>query len=111
WPMQTPRPDSATLGGRTATSKRGGHMRAKDVMTTAVITVQPDTTVQEIARLMLECRVSAVPVVENRNLVGIVSEGDLMRRPEAGTQRKPSWWLRMLMEPAERAAEYVKTHG
>ncbi len=47
---------------------------------------------------------------DNR-LVGIVSEGDLMRRPESGTERRPSWWLRLLMLPENDARRYVKTHG
>ena len=62
-------------------------MQVRDVMTTRVITVGPDTEVAEIARCLLENRISAVPVVEtDGRLVGVVSEGDLMRRSESGTE-------------------------
>ena len=60
-------------------------MHARDVMTTDVITVGPETTIGEIAALLLDRRISAVPVIENGDIVGIVSEGDLMRRPETDT--------------------------
>ena len=71
-------------------------MKAKDVMTTEVLTVTPDTTVEEIAKLMLEHRISGVPVADEQGAVlGIVSEGDLIRRPEIGTdqaRRATSWF-------------------
>lgn len=87
-------------------------MYARDVMTTKVATVSPDTHVDEVARTLLERHVSAVPVVNDEGrVVGIVSEGDLMRRPEIGTERHPSWWLNLLAAPEERALTYVKTHG
>jgi CBS domain-containing protein len=87
-------------------------MRAKDVMTSPAVTVTPETTVQDIAKLLIERRISAVPVVDNgERLIGIVSEGDLMRRVENGGETHRSWWLRLLSEPTERAADYVKTHG
>ncbi len=87
-------------------------MLARDVMTRNVVTVEPDTPVTEIARLLLEKRISGVPVVErDGRLVGIVSEGDLMRRVEEGRARSGSWWLAMLGIPEERAIEYVRTHG
>ena len=60
-------------------------MRAMDVMTTAVVTVSPDSTVQDLAKLMSERGISGVPVVENGRLVGIVSKGDLLHRAETGT--------------------------
>lgn len=87
-------------------------MQAKDVMTTDVVTVGPDTSVNEIAARLLERRISAVPVVDQAGkVIGIVSEGDLMRRPETGTERQPSWWLRLFGERAELAREFVKEHG
>jgi CBS-domain-containing membrane protein len=87
-------------------------VKAKDIMTTAVISVRPETDVREIARLLLDCRISAVPVVaDGGKLIGIVSEGDLMRRPETGSERIPSWWLDMFASPEDSAWEYVKTHG
>lgn len=87
-------------------------MQAKDVMTTSVVTVNPDTDVHEIARRLVERGISAVPVVDGSGRpVGIVSEGDLMRRSESGTERHPSWWLRLFASPEEKARDYVKTHG
>lgn len=87
-------------------------MQAKDVMTIDVETVTPDTEVGEIARRLIARNISAVPVVDsNGKVVGIVSEGDLMRRSENETERRPSWWMRVLADPEERARDYVKTHG
>jgi CBS domain-containing protein len=87
-------------------------MQVRDVMTTRVITVGPDTEVAEIARCLLENRISAVPVVEtDGRLVGVVSEGDLMRRSESGTEHRTSWWLSLLLLPERRATDYLKTHG
>ena len=88
-------------------------MLARDVMTTKVVSVSPDALVSEIANLLLKSRISAVPVVDAENrVVGIVSEGDLMRRPESGTEkRRASWWLTLFSMPGEMAAEYSKTHG
>lgn len=87
-------------------------MQAKDVMTTQVVTVSPDTPVADIAKRLIERRISAVPVVEDDGrLIGIVSEGDLMRRPESGGERHRSWWLPLVAEPETQAREYVKSHG
>src|SRR5512140_2814881 len=87
-------------------------MLVRDVMVAPVITVKPSTTVKEVAELFLEKRISAAPVVESeQRLVGIVSEGDLLHRVEAGTERHRSWWLRVLTESDTLAAEYVKSHS
>jgi len=87
-------------------------MQAKDVMTTKVVTVRPDTRVEHIAALLLERRISGVPVIDaDGRVVGIVTEGDLMRRPDIGTERHRGWWLRMFGDERERAAEYARAHG
>ena len=87
-------------------------MKARDVMTKSVVTVRPETTVREIARRLIERNVSAVPVVDvEERVVGIVSEGDLMRRPESETERQPSWWLHLFAGAEEWAQQYVKSHG
>ncbi len=87
-------------------------MRAKDVMTTNVVTVSPETTVEDIAKTMMDHRISAVPVVDGAGaLIGIVSEGDLMRRPESETERHPSWWLTFIGGSVETITEYIKSHG
>ena len=95
-------------------------MRAIDVMTVNVITVDPDTSVQEVAQLLSERGISGVPVVDAADrLIGIVSEGDLLHRVETGTERRPerltgrrsSWWLDTIGSPQELARDYLKSHG
>ena len=87
-------------------------MRADDIMSVDVVTVAPDTNIIDVAKTLIEYNVSAVPVVDSdRRLVGLVSEGDLMRRPESGTERHPSWWLTLLANSDERARTFVKSHG
>jgi len=87
-------------------------MKAKDIMSIQVVTAAPDATVQEIARRLLQHQISAVPVVDEQGrVVGMVSEGDLVRRVEAGTEKRRSWWLRMLVDPAVLSTDYVKSHA
>jgi CBS domain-containing protein len=87
-------------------------MKARDIMSTPVITVGPDTPVREIAGLLFKHRISAVPVLEDGKLAGIVSEADLMHRHEIGTddRRPDSWWGRFL-GPDRSVASYVKSHA
>jgi len=86
-------------------------MQARDIMTPDVICVAPATPVAEVVRTMLEHRISAVPVLDDGLLVGIISEGDLLRRVETGTDAPPSRWLELLHSGDARASDYVKTHG
>jgi CBS domain-containing protein len=87
-------------------------MRASDVMVTDVITVKPNSSVQEVAELLLADRISAVPVIDDAGkLVGMVSEGDLLRRSEADTGHERAWWLRLLMGRENLAAEYLREHS
>jgi CBS domain-containing protein len=87
-------------------------MNAKDVMTREVISVAPDATVLQAARLMLQHRISGLPVIDSTGkLVGILSEGDFLRRRETQTERRRSRWLEFLMGPGKMAAEYTQTHG
>jgi cytochrome c2/CBS domain-containing protein len=91
-------------------------MRAMDVMTPHVITVDPDTSVQALARLLSERGISGVPVVDrDERLVGTVSEGDLLHRPETGTERRiehrRSRWLDRIASDEDLAREYTKSHG
>lgn len=87
-------------------------MRAADIMTTAVIAVGVDVTVREIADLLLKHRISAVPVVDaDQRVVGIVSEGDLMRHAETETGPRLSSWLAAITTSEERAVQYIKSHG
>jgi CBS domain-containing protein len=86
-------------------------MKASDVMTTAVVTVRPEAAVADVARLMLDRHISGVPVVDDRErLVGIVTEGDLMRRAELTAGGEP-WWQSLAASPEQKARAYVKGHG
>lgn len=85
-------------------------MQAVDVMTPNVISVNPGADVQEIASLLVEHGISAVPVVDNDGQVlGIVSEGDLMRRVESEGDKHKSWWLKWLS--GNNPVDYIKSHG
>ena len=87
-------------------------MRAKDLMTTDVIAVGADATVKAVAQIMLSHRISAVPVTDKEGrLLGIVSEGDLLRRAETGTEPRRSWWLDLIASAEERADDYVRSHA
>lgn len=87
-------------------------MKAADVMTTDVITARPEDRVEDIAHLLVGNRISGVPVVDDSGrMIGIVSEGDLMRRGESGTEHRRAWWLDLLTTREELASEYVKEHG
>src|SRR5215813_3237732 len=87
-------------------------MRARDVMVRAVATTTPETTVEKVARLMINLRISGVPVLDrNGQLAGIVTEGDLLRRAETGTERRRSRWSRWFSANSRLAAEYIKSHA
>jgi CBS-domain-containing membrane protein len=87
-------------------------MKATDVMVSNVITVDVNTTIGEVAAILLNNRISAAPVVDEKGgLVGIVSESDLMRRPEIGTTRRHSWWLELISTKWASANEYIKSHS
>jgi CBS domain-containing protein len=87
-------------------------MKARDVMAHPVISVDADTPVQVAIRLMLQKKISGMPVVDGSgNLLGMVTEGDFLRRAEAGTEHKQSRWLDFLMGPGQLADQYTKAHG
>lgn len=87
-------------------------MRAADIMVKDVVSAAPEASVQELAALMLERRISGMPVVDGAGrLLGIVSEGDLIRRPEIDTDRVKLGWLRLLVSDEARARDFVKSHG
>ncbi len=86
-------------------------MRVKDVMTTMVVSVSPEATVAEAIRLMVKRHVSGLPVIDAAGkLVGVLSEGDLLRRVEIGTSRR-AHWLEYLFRPGHLADVYKQTHG
>lgn len=87
-------------------------MIVADVMTRNVISVPPDATVEHAAKLMLQRGISGLLVVDaDDRLAGVVTEGDLLRRDELGTQRHRPWWLRLLVSPGRQAADFTRTHG
>jgi CBS-domain-containing membrane protein len=87
-------------------------MKAQDIMTRDVATVRPETSVRDIAALMMEKHISGVPVVgDDATIVGIVSESDLLHRAEVGTERKHKWWFRVFADSDAAAREYAKAHG
>ena len=87
-------------------------MNAGDIMVTDVVSVGPETPVREIASLMLERHISGLPVVDGeRRVLGIVSESDLIRRPEIGTYESPSGWLSLFLSQDDSARDFVRTHG
>ena len=86
-------------------------MRASDIMSHPVVTVAPDTAVAELARMMVEKRISAVPVIDDGAMVGIVTEGDLLRRAEIGSEHGRSRWAELVFANWNLASEYTKEHG
>ncbi|MDH3702504.1 MAG: CBS domain-containing protein [Alphaproteobacteria bacterium] len=87
-------------------------MLAKEIMTTTVLKAAPDQSIHDVVHKLLERSVSALPVVDEAGrLVGIISEGDLLRRVETGTERKRSWWLDMMVSSEERSRDFLKSHA
>ncbi|MBL8672124.1 MAG: CBS domain-containing protein [Alphaproteobacteria bacterium] len=87
-------------------------MLARDVMTREVCAVFPHTHLQNLALMLVDTGISAVPVIDDKGkLLGIVSEGDLLRRREIGTSKRMSWWDVILSDPSEQARDYAKSHG
>jgi CBS domain-containing protein len=86
-------------------------MQTRQIMTQNVITVSPETCVVDAARTMLNNHISGLPVVENGRMVGIVTEGDFLRRAELGTERKRLNWLQFILGAGREAADYVQSHG
>ena len=87
-------------------------MKAKDVMTRRVFSIEPNAGVLQAVRLMLQHKISGLPVVEAGGaLVGIVTEGDFLRRAETATERKRPRWLEFLLGPGRLADDYVHSHA
>jgi len=87
-------------------------MNAADVMTHHVISVVPHAPIAQAIRLMLDERISGLPVVTgDGRLVGIVSEGDLLRRAETGTEGSKPSWLQVIFSDRRLADDYIHTHG
>jgi CBS domain-containing protein len=87
-------------------------MKVRDIMSPRVISVAPEASILEAIRLMLLNHISGLPVIDRADaLVGVVTEGDFLRRSETGTERKRSHWLEFLLGPGRLAEEYVRTHA
>lgn len=87
-------------------------MNAGDIMTLGAATVRPDTPILAAAQLMLQHGISGLPVVDaGGRLVGMVTERDLLRRAETGTEQSRPRWLAFLMDPAAQAEDYIHSHG
>jgi CBS domain-containing protein len=87
-------------------------MKTGDIMTQDVISVGPGATVKEAAEIMLREHISGLPVInDQRVLVGIITEGDLLRRTELGTQKQRPQWLEFMVSPGTLAREYVRSHA
>ncbi len=89
-------------------------LTAKDVMTREVVTVKPETPVEDIAQLLYSQRISGVPVVDGSGkIAGMVSEGDLMSHIGAVGEAQPkrSWWLRLFGDAPDTAERFTRTHG
>lgn len=86
-------------------------MKAKDVMTSDMLTVEEDASVLEAIRLMLQHRISGLPVVAAGTLVGMVTEGDFLRRSELGTEQRASRWAEFFTGPGKLAQNYVHATG
>jgi CBS domain-containing protein len=87
-------------------------MNAADVMVHQVITIRPDSTIRDVAELLVAKHISAVPVTDaDGKLLGIISEGDLLRRSETETERRRAWWLTWLISTETLTAEFIKSHS
>ncbi|HTQ35074.1 MAG TPA: CBS domain-containing protein [Stellaceae bacterium] len=87
-------------------------MKAADIMTRNPVSVTPQESIAEAARLMLQHRISGLPVTDDDGaVVGVVTEGDLLRRAETGTERHRVRWLEFLLGPGRLAADYVDAHA
>ena len=107
WVMREPRPSTPVDMPDT-----GHKLFAKDIMTAQVITARPDTPVGEIARLLIEHRISAVPVVDaDGMMIGLVSESDLVHRVEGEYRGPRSWWRSVFGDPEDDPHEYARSHG
>jgi len=87
-------------------------MKAMDVMVRDVVTVKPETDVASAIKLLIEHDISALPVVDDGGMVvGMLSEADLVRRAELGTDKQRPWWLEALTPGSMLAEEFAKAHG
>ena len=84
-------------------------MKASDIMVRNVITTRPQASVSEVAKLLVDNDISALPVVDGTGqVVGVISEADLMRREELGSEKTRPWWLEAITPGATLAEEFAQ---
>ena len=87
-------------------------MQAQDIMNKNIISAAPDTTVDQLVKLMMKHHISALPIVdENGAISGLVSEGDLMRRVEGAQAPPKSWWLSLFAGNKYSVTDFIKLRG
>jgi CBS domain-containing protein len=87
-------------------------MKASEIMTKRVISIEPEATIVQAIKLMLKNHLSGLPVIDGSgNLVGIITEGDFLHRREIGTELKRNAWLDAIFGPEQSAQDYVRAHG
>ena len=87
-------------------------MQASDIMTRSVVSVTSETSIADAARLMVLRHISGLPVVDEEGaVVGILTEGDLLRRAETGTTPRHPRWVELLLGPGRLAEEFTRTHA
>ena len=87
-------------------------IHAKDIMVRDVVTVSPMTTVMQVARTLVDRGLSGLPILgDGGQILGVVTEGDLLRRIETRTERQRSMWSRLFTSNSKLAAEYLKSHA
>jgi CBS domain-containing protein len=87
-------------------------MQASDIMTRNIVSIGREAQIREAIRLMLDNHVSGLPVVDRAGkVVGVLTEGDLLRRTEIATEKHRWPWLDFVLGPGRMASDYVKTHG
>ena len=86
-------------------------MKVADVMTRGVISLAPGDTVRHAAELMLRYDMSGLPVLDHGKLVGMITQGDFLRRTETGTERRRPRWSEFFADPGRLAEDYVQAHA
>ena len=87
-------------------------MKAGDIMTAGAATIGAEASVADAARMMVQLHVSGIPVVEtDGKMIGMVTERDLLRRAELGTEKQRPRWFNLWVMPGDDADDYVHAHG
>jgi len=87
-------------------------MKAANLMSREVISINPRADIREAARIMIEHDISGLPVINDEgHLVGMVTERDFLRRPELGTPTRRPRWIQALIDPVAFEAERAHAHG